>query len=181
MPPAKKVFILMIFTFVGLNLYAQGNGFSYKPFFGGGGATAMLARNGGFVIGGYGEYAFLFYEKGLQIGSHIIGRGDRIVCESGNKYGTGSIIERISFGGNLPNNFMRSYAFVEGGVGFGGSNETFALNILFGGGGGIDLFYNKNGSIYLEAGYLQHYVKNELVGGVSISIGTRGYIEYLSK
>jgi len=181
MPPAKKVFILMIFTFVGLNLYAQGNGFSYKPFFGGGGATAMLAGNGGFVIGGYGEYAFLFYEKGLQIGSHIIGRGDRIVCESGNKYGTGSIIERISFGGNLPNNFMRSYAFVEGGVGFGGSNETFALNILFGGGGGIDLFYNKNGSIYLEAGYLQHYVKNELVGGVSISIGTRGYIEYLSK
>jgi len=78
MPPAKKVFILMIFTFVGLNLYAQGNGFSYKPF--------------------------------------------------------------------------------------------------FSGGDGIDLFYHKNGSIYLEAGYLQHYVRNELIGGVSISIGTQGYI-----
>jgi len=79
MPLGKKIFVFMIFSFVGLNLYAQGNGFVYKPLFGGGG-------------------------------------------------------------------------------------------------GGIDLFYHRKGSIYLEAGYLQHYVKNELVGGVSISIGTREYI-----
>jgi len=173
----KKLFVPMIFTFVGLNLYAQGNGFTYKPFFGGGGATAMFAGNGGYGIGGYGEYAFLIYEDGLQIGSHIIGRGDRITSESGNKYGTGSIIERISFGGFLPNIISRSYGFFEGGFGIGGGNETFAINVLFGGGGGIDLFYHRKGSIYLEAGYLQYYVKNELIGGVSISIGTRGYIK----
>ena len=177
MPLGKKVFVLMIFAFIGINLFPQENGFTYKPLLGGGGATAMVAGNGGYGIGGYGEYAFLVFEKGLQISNHIIGRGDTITSEFGNRYGTGSIIEKVSFGGFLPNNIMRSYTFVEGGVGFGGSNETFALNILFGGGGGIDLFYNKNGSIYLEAGYLQHYVKNELVGGVSISIGTRGYIK----
>jgi len=77
MLPGKKIFVLMIFTISGLNLYAQGNGFTYKP--------------------------------------------------------------------------------------------------LFSGGGGIDLFYHENGSIYLEVGYLQYYIKNELVGGVSISIGTRWF------
>jgi hypothetical protein len=172
----KKIVTMLVFAFIGINLYAQQNGFTYKPLFGGGGATAMFAGNGGYGIGGYGEYAFLYYENGLQISSHIIGRGDAITGELGKKYGTGSIMEKIGFGGYLPNNFMRSYAFVESGIGFGGGNETFTLNILFGGGGGIDLFFHKKGSIYLEAGYLQHYVKNELVGGVSISIGTRGYI-----
>ena len=43
------------------------------------------------------------------------------------------------------------------------------------GGGGIDLFYHRTGSIYLEVGYLQHYVNNELMGGVSLVIGSRGY------
>jgi len=176
---SKKIFVLAVFIFAGLNLYAQENGFMYKPLFSGGGATAMLAGNGGFAFGGYGEYAFLFYDKGLQISSHIIGRGDRIASESGNKYGAGSIIERISFDGFLPNNIKRSYAFVECGAGIGGGNGSFAFTILFGGGGGIDLFMfnHRSQSIYLEAGYLQHYIKNELVGGVSISIGTRGYIK----
>jgi hypothetical protein len=76
----------------------------------------------------------------------------------------------------LPKDFLRSYAFIEGGIGFGGGNETFALNVMFGGGGGIDIFYNKNGLIYLEACYLQHYLNNELIGGVSISIGARGWM-----
>jgi hypothetical protein len=172
----KKIVVFLFFAFIGINLYAQQNGFTYKPLFGGGGATAMFAGNGGYGIGGYGEYAFLYYENGLQISSHIIGRGDAITGELGKKYGTGSIMEKIGFGGYLPNNFMRSYAFVESGIGFGGGNETFTLNILFGGGGGIDLFFHKKGSIYLEAGYLQHCLNSELVGGVSISIGTRGYL-----
>ena len=176
MPLGKKVFVLMIFAFIGINLYAKENGFTYKPLFGGGGATAMFTGNGGYAFGGIGEYAFLFYENGLQISSHIIGRGDTITSEFGNRYGTGSIIEKVSFGGFLPNN-LRTYAFVESGVGIGDGNKTLAFNILFGGGGGIDLFYHRNGSIYLEAGYLQHYVKNEYLGGVSISIGTRGYIK----
>jgi hypothetical protein len=118
----------------------------------------------------------LFYEKGLQISNHIIGKGNSITTGSGNNYGTGSIMEKVSFGGFLPKDFLRSYAFIQGGIGFGGGSETFALNVMFGGGGGIDIFYYKNGSIYLEAGYLQHYLNNELVGGVSISIGARGWL-----
>ena len=81
----KKMDVLLVFAFIGINLYAQENGFTYKPLFGGGGATAMFAGNGGYGIGGYGEYAFLFYENGLQISSHIIGRGDSITSELGNK------------------------------------------------------------------------------------------------
>jgi hypothetical protein len=52
-------------------------------------------------------------------------------------------MEKISFGGFLPKDFLRSYTFVEGGVGFGDDNGAFALNILFGDGGGMDLFFNK--------------------------------------
>jgi len=45
----------------------------------------------------------------------------------------------------------------------------YFFHVIFG-----SLFY-RTGSIYLEAGYLQHYLNNELVGGVSIGIGTRSF------
>jgi hypothetical protein len=173
----KKLAVFFVISFLGIKLYSQENGFIFKSLFGGGGAKGTFTFDGGgYALGGYGEYAFLFYEKGLQISNHIIGKGNSITTGSGNNYGTGSMMEKISFGGFLPKDFLRSYAFIEGGVGFGGNNETTSLVIMLGGGGGIDLFYNKNGSIYLEAGYLQHYLNNELVGGISVSIGTRGWL-----
>jgi len=49
------------------------------------------------------------------------------------------------------------------------------MNIIFGGGGGLDLFFNRHGSVYLEIGYLQHHINNELIGGISINIGTRRF------
>ena len=61
-------------------------------------------------------------------------------------------------------------------MGIGGGIETAALNLIFGGGGGIDFFFHRYGSIYLELGYLQHFINNNLVGGVSIGVGTRGFI-----
>jgi len=171
----KKVFVLLILTFLGLNLYAQENGFTLKPFFGGGGFAGVIGGTGDYGLGGIGEFAFLFYDNGFQMGGHIIGRGDTIATELKNNYGTGSLIGKLSFGGFFSNNFLRSYAFFEGGIGIGSVNETAGLNLIFGGGGGIDLFYYRTGSIYLEVGYLQHYINNELMGGVSIGIGTRGY------
>ena len=171
----KKAFILLIFSFFGLSLYAQESVFTLKPFFGGGGFAGVIGGRGDHGLGGIGEFAFLFYDNGFQMGGHIIGRGDTITTGLKNNYGTGSIIGKLSFGGFFPNNFLRSYAFFEGGIGIGSANETAALNIIFGGGGGIDLFYYRTGSIYLEVGYLQHYINNELMGGVSIGIGTRGY------
>jgi hypothetical protein len=172
----KKVPILLILAFIGINLNSQENDFIFKPFFGGGGATATFASAGNYGVGGYGEFAFLFYDKGLQISNHFIGRGDSITVNSDNKYGSGSLITKISFSGYLQKEFLRSYTFIEGGIGFGGGDNSFAYNLIFGGGGGIDLFYHKTGSVYLEAGYLQHYVNNELIGGITLSIGTRGYI-----
>jgi len=173
----KKISAFLVIAFIGMSLSANENGFTFKPLFGGGGGTAVFDGSGGYGLGGSGEFAFLFYwNKGLQISNHIIGRGDSITTQSGTHYGFGSIMEKISFGGFLSKNFLRSYTFIEGGIGFGGGNGTSALNFIFGGGGGIDLFYHKSGSIYLEAGYLQHYVNAELVGGVSISIGSRGWL-----
>jgi hypothetical protein len=154
---------------------AQGKGWTFNPFFGGGGGTGTFDFAGNYGIGGYGEFAFLFYEKGTQISSHFIVRGDSITVNSSDNYGSGSFLAKLSLGGLLPKDFLRSYGFVEGGIGIAGGNNTFAYNLIFGGGGGIDLFYNKFGSIYLELGYLQHYVNNERVGGVTLSIGSRGY------
>ena len=172
----KKLLILIVFGFIALNLYGQENGFTFRPFFGGGGGTGVFSSDG-HALGGKGEFAFLFFSNnGFQICNHFVGRGNSITTASGNQYGTGSLTKKITFGGFLPQNFLRSYSFVEGGIGFGGWNETTALNVIFGGGGGIDLFFHNNGSIFLEIGYLQHHVNNELIGGVSISIGTRGFI-----
>jgi len=171
----KKSAILLIFAFFSLNLSAQDNRNTLKPFFGGGGFSGVIGGAGDYGFGGVGEFAFLFYDSGFQMSGHIIGRGDSISTEAKNNYGAGSIIGKLSFGGSLPNNFMRSYTYFEGGVGFGGGNGTPASNIIIGGGGGIDIFYHKKGSIYLEAGYIQHFINNESVGGVSIGIGTRGY------
>ena len=171
----KKLVICAVFAFIGINLHGKENGFTLRPFFGGGGGTAVFDGSGGYGLGGYGEFAFLFFEKGLQISSHLAGRGDSINTVSENHYGAGSIIGKISLGGLLPNNNFRGYSFVEGGLGLAGGSGGSALNIVFGGGGGIDLFFHKKGSIYLEVGYLQHYLNSELVGGICISIGTRGY------
>jgi hypothetical protein len=172
----KKIILVIFFVLIGLNLSAQENGFTFRPFFGGGGFTGMVTGAGGYGLGGIGEFSFLFFDNGLQVGGHIIGRGDNIFTDSRNDFGTGSIIGKLSFGGFFPNNFLRSYSFIESGVGFGGGNETTALNIIFGGGGGIDIFLHRYGSIYLEVGYLQHFINNELVGGVSFVIGSRGYL-----
>ena len=163
-------------VFIGMNLSANENGFTFKPLFGGGGGTAVFDGTGGYGLGGMGEFALLFFDNGLQISSHLIGRGDSITANTGINYGTGSILGKLSFGGFFPNNIFRSYGFVEGGFGFGGGNGTSTSNILFGGGGGIDLFFHQNSSIFLEAGCLQHYLDNTLIGGISISIGSRGWL-----
>ena len=172
----KKWIIAAVFVFVGMNLTANEQGFTFKPLFGGGGGTVVLDGVGGYGIGGIGEFAVLFYNRGLQISSHLVGRGDSIKADTGINYGTGSILGKLSVGGFYPNSIFRSYGFVEGGIGFGGGEETATSNILFGGGGGIDIFFHEKSSIYLEVGYLQHYLDNTLIGGVSISIGLRGWL-----
>ena len=172
----KKIVVVLIFFIVGLNLSAQENRFVFRPFFGGGGFTGMITGAGGYGLGGIGEFAFLFFDNNLQMAGHIIGRGDSIVTDSRNEFGAGSIIGKLSLGGFFPNNFLRGYSFIEGGVGFGGGNGTTAVNLIFGGGGGIDVFFHRLGSIFLEIGYLQHFINNDIVGGVSFTIGSRGFI-----
>jgi hypothetical protein len=64
----KKLAVLAVFAFIVMNLHGQGNGYTFRPFFSGGGTTIFDG------IGGMGEFAFLFYDKSLQIGSHLVGR-----------------------------------------------------------------------------------------------------------
>ncbi|MCL2381264.1 MAG: hypothetical protein FWC64_06685 [Treponema sp.] len=172
----KKIVIVLIFAIAGMNISAQESGFTFRPFFGGGGFSGVITGIDGHTFGGVGEYAFLFFDNGLQMGGHIIGRGDLITTNSGDSFGAGSILGKLSLGGFSSNNLIRSYSFLEGGIGFGGGNGTTSSNLIFGGGGGIDFFFHRYGSVYFEVGYLQHFMNNELLGGVSITIGTRGFI-----
>jgi hypothetical protein len=173
----KKLAIFVVFAFIGINLNAQENGFTFTPHFGGGGFSTIFTfdRSGKYVAGTQGEFAFLFFENNFQISYSIIGKGSSISTGYGDNYGTGSITNKISLGGYLPKDFLRSYSFIEGGIGFGAGTGTNALSYIFGGGGGIDLFFNETGTIYTEFGYLQHYIHHELVGGIAVSLGVRRY------
>jgi len=172
----KRFVLFMVIAFAGAGIYAQESGFTFRPFFGGGGGTVVFDGTGGFGVGGLGEYAFLVFDRGLQVGTHILARGDSITTPNGNNFGAASVSGRISLGGFFPGEFVRGYSFVESGIGFAGGNGTRAANFIFGGGGGFDFFVHERGSIYLEVGYLQHSLNNERVGGVAITIGSRGHI-----
>ncbi|MCL2600414.1 MAG: hypothetical protein FWD88_04450 [Treponema sp.] len=166
----KRIAVLLALALVGAHLHAQEGGFVFRPLFNGGGLTAAL--NG---LGGKGEVAILFFDSGLQVGAHIVGRGGLVSIDDDN-YGLGSFGAKLSFGGFWPNGVLRSYAFVEGGLGAAGGGDAGAhLAVLFGGGGGIDWLFLPNASLYLEFGYLQHHVNNRFCGGPSISIGARSF------
>ena len=174
----RKISLFVLFWLLSFSpLFAGESGFVFRPFFGGGGGTAVFDGAGGYGLGGIGEFAFLFFQNGngFQISSHIIGRGDTVNAASGIRYGSGAAVKKFSFGGFLPSRRFRSYAFAEGGIGFGSGNGKTAFNFIFGGGGGFDFFFHQKGSLYLEVGYLQHFINNNLVGGVSITVGSRGW------
>jgi len=164
-----KKMALLVLAFVGVGLYAQESGFTFRPLFSGGGPTATLHG-----FGGKGEAAFVFYDSGLQISSHIVGRGSSVIID-GDTFGAGSMGAKLSLGGIWPNGRFRSYSFVEGGIGVAGGDSGAHLVGLFGGGGGIDWLFMEGTSLYIEFGYLQHHLNNRFVGGPSISIGARGF------
>ena len=167
MSAGKRMTILLFLAFVGVGLYAQESAF--RLFFSGGGPTAALHG-----FGGKGEVAFLFYDRGLQISGHLVGRGGSVAIDNDN-HGAGSLGAKLSFGGLWPNGRFRSYAFVEGGIGAAGGNYGSHMTGLFGGGGGLDWLFTETASLYIELGYLQHHINNRLVGGPSISIGARSF------
>jgi len=169
MSHGKRVSVLLALAFVGVGLHAQEGGFTFRPLFSGGGPTAALSG-----FGGKGEVAFLFYDSGLQISSHIVGRGGSVAID-GDAFGTGTLGAKLSLGGFWANGVLRSYTFVEGGIGAAGGSSGEHLVGLFGGGGGLDWLFAAGASLYIEFGYLQHHVANRFVGGPSITIGARNF------
>ena len=163
----KRIAVLVLLVFAGTGLYAQESGF--RSFFSGGGPTATL-----YGLGGKGEIAFLFHDRGLQISAHLVGRGASVTINSDN-HGAGTLGAKISFGGLWPSGRFRSYAFVEGGFGVAGGNYGALLAGLFGGGGGLDWLFSETASLYIELGYLQHHVSNRFAGSPSITIGARRF------
>ena len=166
---AKKIAILLTLALAAANLGAGENGFVFRPLFGGGGLAASLNS-----FGGKGEAAFLLFDGGLQVAGHVVGRGGLVAVDRAG-YGTGSLGAKLSFGGFWPNGVLRSYAFVEGGLGAAGGDTGARLAFLFGGGGGLDWLFLRNASLFLELGYLQHHVDGRFAGGPSVSIGSRSF------
>ena len=169
MSPSKRIAVFLTLAFVGANLSAQESGFTFRPLFSGGGPTAALHG-----FGGKGEAAFLFYDRGLQISSHVVGRGSSVAVD-GDSYGAGSVSARLSFGGFWPGRSFRSYTFAEGGIGAAGGSGGAHLASLFGGGGGFDWLFAERSSVYIELGYLQHHINNRFAGSPTVSIGARSF------
>jgi hypothetical protein len=140
------------------------------PKFSAGGGISAAA---GFVGGGHGEFSLLIYhgDTGLDIRNHVALRGG-----GGDNFGSAVLSEKISLGGMTPGKY-RSYAIVEGGVGFyGTSSKPFfdmPLCYSFGGGGGTDIFFTEGSSIYFETGWLGQLASEELLHGTMIQIGWR--------
>jgi hypothetical protein len=143
-------------------------------FFAGGGTTFTPQSPGG----GYGEFSFLLYHNNWDIRNHFIIRGAGL-RDRGDNYGLLTISEKISFGGILSDNRFRVYGFFEGGAGLFGHDSKdffeFPLVYGFGGGGGTDIFFSKDGSVYLESGYLGQILGSAYIGGPIFQIGWRSY------
>jgi hypothetical protein len=174
----KKGFVAMAMTAVLFcaPLPAQeGNSDDPGRFILGGGSTFCPASDGG----GHGEFAFLIYRNGWDIRNHFVIRGNSITDKNGAGYGALTLSEKISLGGISPNKLMRVYGFGEGGIGLWGSETkaliTTPLVLVFGGGGGSDIFFTKSLSLYLETGYLGHWLDSEIIGGAILQIGWRAY------
>jgi hypothetical protein len=172
----KKIFLLTVAVLFCTSLSAQeGNSNDVRHFAIGGGSTFSPAINGG----GHGEFVFLIYHNGLDVRDHLVIRGNSITDKNDTEYGTFTLSEKISFGGISPNKLMRVYGFMEGGIGFWG-NEAKALfktplTFIFGGGGGTDIFFAEYLSVYLEAGWLGHFLETKTIGGPIFQIGWRGH------
>jgi hypothetical protein len=68
---------------------------------------------------------------------------------------------------------------LEGGIGFYSNDSKklykTPLAFNFGGGFGLDIFLNKNTSVFIEAGWLEHILNKEFSGGPIFQIGVRLY------
>jgi hypothetical protein len=167
--------LLAVFVSLNADLFAEEDGKNSGRFFAGGGVNFTPASNGG---GGYGEFSFPLYHNNFDLRNHFVLRGAGL--EDGvDKYGILSLSEKLSAGGITLDGRFRVYGFVEGGIGVhsGNGKPLFELPLAytFGGGGGTDIFYTGNGSIYFETGYLGYMLGSTYIGGPVFQTGWRGY------
>jgi hypothetical protein len=171
----KKLGVVLA-VFVSLNgtLPAEEGGKYIGRFFAGGGSSFAPAANGG----GHGEFSFLLYHNNLDIRNHVILRGAGLKNKA-DTYGVLTLSEKVSVGGSTSDGRFRVYSFFEGGIGIhSGNGKPFfelPLAYTFGGGGGTDIFYTGNGSIYFDTGYLGYVLGSTYIGGPVFQIGWRGY------
>jgi hypothetical protein len=173
----KAGILLAVFVSLNAALFAEEDGKSIGRFFAGGGTSFGPASSGG----GHGEFSFLIYHNRVDVRNHFVLRAEGL--EDGtDSYGVLILSEKLSWGGVAPDGRFRVYGFGEAGLGFyaGGPpdrEESFgsALVYSFGGGGGTDIFYSSNGSIYFETGYLGRLLGSTYIQGPIFQIGWRGY------
>jgi hypothetical protein len=157
---------------IGIGAGAMAQEIGTVPRFSFGGGISFIHGNND--NGGYGEFSFLMYHKGLDVRNHIVLRGGGLSVES-NDTGVITLSEKISFGGISSNSLFRMYGFVEAGIGLYGNTEKplfqMPLAYSFGGGGGTDIFLTEHYGMNIEAGWLGKFLDSEVYGGPVLQVG----------
>jgi len=128
----------------------------------------------GFMYGGNADFAFILYHKNnWDIRNHLVFRGGYFADG-----GIISLLEKISFGGILINNW-RTFGYIEGGIGITANKtksffeQPFTYSI--GGGGGTDIFLTGAMSIFFEVGGLFNITNGIWSGGSIFQIGWKSW------
>ncbi|GHV08402.1 hypothetical protein FACS189485_19830 [Spirochaetia bacterium] len=156
----------LIVICTGLNAQETNLEQSKKFFFGVG--WSNLQRTGDFL--GSFDFSFLLYEnpnKEFGIRNSILFDGGSYK-DNGNEHSLFSLSEKISFEKITSNSLFRYYAFLQGGIGIYGNKtkgyfeNPFAYN--FGVGIGLDIFVEKNASIFFDYAFLYNILDNKFYG-----------------
>jgi hypothetical protein len=163
----KKIDALFLFVVFGFGLNAQESNWetteTVNPFFVGIGWSNMQTT--GDMFGSF-DFSFLLYKnqaKRFSIRNSILLDGGTL-NDNGIKSGLFTLSEKINIETISLNEIFRYYAFLQGGIGIYG-NETkklfeMPLAYNFGFGFGLDLFVEKNVSIFFDYTFLYNILEN---------------------
>jgi hypothetical protein len=174
----KWIFLFLCVMGISFNAFAQDeNSMSTKRFSYSGALSFMPDGGGSGIALGFGF--LLSHNEIRDIRNHISINAPHIHDYNGVDNIILNLNEKISVGSITQKGLFRPYGFIEGGIGFYGTEtkELFKtpLAYSFGTGFGLDIFIHDTTSFLIEGGIDEHILDTEWIFMLKMTIGTRVY------